>query len=196
MRLGTKQALFAAAAGVLAVSCVIGPEEAYDAEMEEEGSLDGAITVDTSAVYTLVGTQSNKCVEIRGGSTGSSAAAQIATCNGTTRQQFRAESMGGGYFRLKNVNSGLCLGTNGGSNADGATIVQSGCGTAGSQQFQFIDVASNVQRVMVRSSGKALDVMGLATADGTGLQQWNWANGANQKFSLRAVGSSSSSSSS
>jgi polyhydroxybutyrate depolymerase len=191
MRFGTKQSLLAAATGILAVSCVIGPEEAYDAEIEEEGSLDNAITIDTSAVYTIVGIQSNKCVEIRGGSTASSAAAQIATCNGATRQQFRAESMGSGYFRLKNVNSGLCLGTNGGSAADGATIVQSACGTAGSQQFQFVDVATNVQRINVRSSGKALDVMGHATADGTSLLQWPWWNGGNQKFSLRAVGSDS-----
>ncbi|WP_437662674.1 RICIN domain-containing protein [Sorangium sp. So ce1182] len=173
MRLGTKQALFAAAAGVLAVSCVIGPEEAYDAEIEEEGSLGGAITVNTSAVYTIVGTQSNKCVEIRGGSTASSAAAQIATCNGTTRQQFRAESAGGAFYRLKNVNSGLCLAVNGSSTADGAAIVQSACnGSAWSQQFEFIDVASGVQRIMGRASGKALDVMGRATTDGTGLQLW------------------------
>ncbi|WP_437618219.1 endo-1,4-beta-xylanase [Sorangium sp. So ce1151] len=196
MRFGFKHALLAAATGILAVSCVI-DQEPYEGESEEGESLEGAITVDTSAVYTIVGQQSNKCVEIRDGSTAGSAAAQITGCNGTTRQQFRAESAGGTFYRLKNVNSGQCLAVNGSSTADGATIVQSACnGSAWSQQFEFIDVASGVQRIMGRASGKALDIMGRSTADGTGLQQWTWSNGDNQKFSLRVAGSGSSSSSS
>ncbi|WP_437679093.1 RICIN domain-containing protein [Sorangium sp. So ce131] len=198
MRFASRRALHLAATGLLAVSCVTIPE---GSDSEEGDALEEGLTIDPSAVYTIVGVQSNKCVEIRGGSTAASTAAQIAACNGTTRQQFRVESAGSGYFRLRNVNSNLCLGASGGATANGTAIVQASCDSSRSQQFSFVDLPGGTQRVTIRSSGKALDVTGRATADGTALQQYSWSNTDNQKFSFRVVsgtgtGSTSSSSSS
>ncbi|AUX37125.1 MULTISPECIES: RICIN domain-containing protein [Sorangium] len=193
MRFGTMQALLAAATGILAVSCVIDPEEAYDAETEEGGSLDGAITIDTGAVYTIVGVQSGKCVEVAGGSTADGAGLQIASCNGSTRQQFRVESADGGYYRIRNVASNRCLDVANASTSDGARVQQYSCWNGQNQQWSFTDVTGGV-RLTARHSGKSLDVGG--SADGAALQQWGWANGDNQKFSLRTGGGGASSSSS
>ncbi|WP_437324469.1 RICIN domain-containing protein [Sorangium sp. So ce381] len=189
MRFGTKQSLLAAATGILAVSCVIGPEGAYDAELEEAGSLEGAITIDANAVYTIVGVQSGKCVQVAGGSTADGAAMQIASCNGSTRQQFRMESAGGGYYRIRNVNSNRCMDVAGASTSDGAAIQQYSCWTGTNQQWSFTDVTGGVVRLTARHSGKSLDVYGRGTADGTAVIQWASNGGTNQQFRLTPVGS-------
>ncbi|WP_437579338.1 RICIN domain-containing protein [Sorangium sp. So ce887] len=189
MRFGTKQSLLAAATGILAVSCVIGPEGAYDAEIEEAVSLEGAITIDTSAVYTIVGVQSGKCVQVAGGSTADAAAMQIASCNGSTRQQFRMESAGGAYYRIRNVNSNRCMDVAGASTSDGAAIQQYSCWTGQNQQWSFTDVAGGVVRLTARHSGKSLDVHGRGTADGTAVIQWASNGATNQQFRLTPVGS-------
>ncbi|WP_441290293.1 RICIN domain-containing protein [Sorangium sp. KYC3313] len=177
------------ATGIFAVSCVIGPDGAYDAEIEEAGSLEGAITIDTSAVYTIVGVQSGKCVQVAGGSTADAAAMQIASCNGSTRQQFRMESAGGGYYRIRNVNSNRCMDVAGASTSDGAAIQQYSCWTGRNQQWSFTDVASGVVRLTARHSGKSLDVYGRGTGDGTAVIQWASNGGTNQQFRLTPVGS-------
>src|SRR5688572_27382035 len=87
------------------------------------------ITIDTSAVYTITGVQSGKCVEVAGGSTTAGAGLQIASCNGTTRQQFRMEATDSGFYRIKNVNSGQCADVEAVSTADGARVQQYFCWT-------------------------------------------------------------------
>ena len=148
-----------------------------------------SITIDTSAVYTITGVQSGKCVEVAGGSTTAGAGLQIASCNGTTRQQFRMEATDSGFYRVKNVNSGQCADVESMSTADGARVQQYYCWTGANQQWSFSDVSSGSVRITARHSGKALDVYGLGTADGTRLIQWPWHGGTNQQFRVIRVGS-------
>lgn len=147
-----------------------------------------ALSVTAGQAYTITGVQSGKCVEIAGGSTANLAQAQIASCNGTTRQQFRFEDQGGGYFRLRNVNSNLCLDVEGASTTAGARVIQWTCGTAQNQQWRMADISSTVTQFIARHSGQAMDVYGAGTADGTRLIQWTLTTGAtNQQFRLTAV---------
>ena len=149
----------------------------------------GTITVDVNAVYTLVGVQSGKCVEVQSGSTTAGARLDIATCASAPRQQWRAESMGAGLYRLRNVNSGLCADVSGASTTDGAAVIQWACGTGANQQWSFADVSSGIERITARHSGKVMDVTGHATADGTLLEQWTSNAGANQQFRVSTMGS-------
>lgn len=167
---------------VLATGC--GAPDDMDTETIPE-----ALSVTGGQAYTITGVQSGKCVEIAGSSTANSAQAQIASCNGTTRQQFRFEDQGGGYFRVRNVNSNLCLDVEGASTTAGAHIIQWTCGTAQNQQWRMGDISSTVTEFIVRHSGQAMDVSGAGTADGTRLIQWTVsASATNQQFRLTAVG--------
>ncbi|HEY6555736.1 MAG TPA: endo-1,4-beta-xylanase [Polyangiaceae bacterium] len=161
-----------------------GPAEEFGSE-----SATDSITIDTSVAYTITGVQSGKCVEVAAGSTTASAALQIATCNGTTRQQFRMEPTDSGFYRIKNVNSGQCADVEGASTADGARVQQYHCWTGTNQQWSFSDVSTGVVRISARHSGKSLDVTGNGSADGTRLIQWPLHGGANQQFRLARVGS-------
>ena len=162
-------------------ACAGLPEEGEEAV----GQSESAIQIGTG-IYTLVGLQSGKCAQVQGGSTASLARLDIATCNGSTRQQFRAEAMGSGFYRLRNVNSNLCVDVSGASTADGAAIVQYACGNGFNQQWSFTDVAGG-ERITARHSGKSLDVTGRNTADGTLLAQWRSNGGDNQVFKLQAL---------
>lgn len=61
---------------------------------EDVGTAVSDIAINAAATYNLVGVQSNKCVDVVGASTASLARLDIATCNGSTHQQFRAEAVG------------------------------------------------------------------------------------------------------
>jgi hypothetical protein len=147
------------------------------------------ITFTADANYNLVGVQSGKCVDVAGASSASSASLEIATCDGSTHQQFHIEAQGSG-FRMRNLNSNLCADVSGASTADGAKVVQFACGTGQNQEWSFTDLAGGAERITALHSGKALDVTGASGAQGALLQQWPVNNGGNQKFRLQAVGAS------
>ena len=151
-----------------------------DAPAEEEASVSAAITFTPGASYTLVGVQSNKCVGVA--STASATRLDLETCTGTANQRFRPESMGGGFFRMRNELSGLCVDVSGASTADGAAVIEFACGTQTNQQWSFTDITGGSERVTARHSGKVLDVTGQATADGTLIEQFTSNNGSNQHF--------------
>jgi polyhydroxybutyrate depolymerase len=190
MRFVFKVALPMAMTSAIAASCIIAMEKG------DVTSPAGGIAIDTTATYTIVGVPSGKCVDVVGASTQSLADLEIAACNGATHQQFRAQSMGNGFFRLQNVNSGLCADVTGASRAAGAKLIQYACGAGASQQWSFTDITTGIERITSRNSSLVLDVTGQRTADGTPLEQWTSNGGANQEFRLEVVGKSRSSSSS
>jgi len=147
---------------------------------EPEALASSAITLNTSVSYTLVGVQSSKC--IGAASTASGTQLDLETCTGTANQRFRPESMGGGFFRLRNELSGLCADVSGVSVADGAAVIAFACGTGLNQQWSFTDITGGSERVTARHSGKVLDVTGQASADGTPIEQFTSNNGVNQHF--------------
>ncbi len=113
---------------------------------------------------------------------------QIASCNGSTRQQFRMESAGGGYYRIRNVNSNRCMDVAGASTSDGAAHPAIFLLDRDNQQWSFTDVASGAVRLTARHSGTSLDVYGRGTADGTAVIQWASNGGTNQQFRTHARG--------
>jgi hypothetical protein len=158
--------------------CVIG-----EAPAQDEALVSADITFTPGAAYTLVGVQSNKCIGVANAASGTRL--DLETCAGTANQRFRPESMGGGFFRMRNELSGLCVDVSGASTADGAAVIEFACGTQTNQQWSFTDITGGSERVTARHSGKVLDVTGQATADGTLIEQWTSNNGGNQHFVMR-----------
>ncbi|WP_437319434.1 endo-1,4-beta-xylanase [Sorangium sp. So ce385] len=167
------------------VAC--GPVDQLDEAEFDFGDAAESVTIDTAATYTITGVQSGKCVEVAGGSTADGAGLQIATCNGSARQQFRMESAGGGYYRIRNVGSDRCMDVTSASTTDGARVQQYACWTGENQQWSFTDVTGGAVRLTARHSGKSLDVYGRGTADGTAVIQWASNGGTNQQFRLAPV---------
>ncbi len=165
------------ALGVFGTGCMT--DRNFD---EAEASASAEITLDPTASYFLVGVQSNKCVSPVGGSTASGTRLDIEPCTGIANQRFRPESMGGGFFRLRNELSGLCLDVSGVSLLDGAAVILFGCSTGFNQQWSFADITGGSERMTARHSGKVLDVTGAVTTTGTLVEQWSSNGGANQHF--------------
>lgn len=153
---------------------------------EDWDSVDQSV-VQTGVTYNIVGVHSNKCVEIAGGSTSNGALVQIATCNDSPRQQFRFESMGSGYHRIRNVGSNRCIDIEGASTQNAARVLQWDCHGNANQQFLAHDRGNTVHELVARHSGQALDVNGRGTADGTAIIQWPLTGATNQQFRLTPV---------
>jgi len=151
-----------------------------DAPAEHESVVSADITFTPGASYALVGVQSNKCVGTA--STASGTRLDLESCTGTANQRFRPESMGGGFFRMRNELSGLCIDVSGALTTDGAAVIAFACGTQTNQQWSFADITGGSERITARHSGKVLDVTGQATADVTPIEQFTSNNGANQHF--------------
>ena len=151
---------------------------------DAEASATAEIILDPTASYSLVGVQSNKCVGPVGGSTTSGTRLDIEPCTGVANQRFRPESMGGGFFRLRNEVSGLCLDVSGVSPFDGAAVILFACSTGLNQQWSFADITGGSERMTARHSGKVLDVTGAVTTTGTLVEQWSSNGGANQHFTM------------
>jgi hypothetical protein len=130
----------------------------------------------------LIAKFSGKVADITGASTADGALAIQGPWNGGVNQQFRADPVGGGYYRLISLNSGLVLTVADASTADGAQIVQKPWNGGDSQLFRPEALGDGYYRLIAKHSGKVLDVFGASTADGTKLIQWTWGAGDNQRW--------------
>ncbi|MFY0578958.1 RICIN domain-containing protein [Cystobacter fuscus] len=155
---------------------------------EAIGELVGAISVDTSKTYNIVGVGSDKCVQPKGGNTGAGTEAVISTCSGGVAQRFQFITQSGGYYSIKNVSSGLCLDVTDASTSNGALIKQWSCSSGTYQQFLVEDTGGGTVKLTARHSGLVIDVIGGGTSNGTGLHQWGWGGSTNQTFKLVASG--------
>ena len=110
----------------------------------------------SSAVGTIVGAASGKCLGDVGGSTTLKTAADIHTCNGTTPQSWTAESNG----TLVDGN-GLCLSITGSSTSAGAVADIYTCNGSAPEQW----TVESGGTIVNNSSGLCLSVTNGATAD-------------------------------
>ncbi|MGC7096784.1 RICIN domain-containing protein [Amycolatopsis lurida] len=130
----------------------------------------------------LISKSSGKTADITGASTAAGAVAVQGSWNGGASQQFRADPVGGGYYRLVSLNSGHVLTVADASTADGAQITQGPWNGGDSQLFRPEPLGDGYFRLTAKHSGKVVDVSGGSTADGTKLIQWSWTSAANQRW--------------
>ncbi|WP_173152752.1 RICIN domain-containing protein [Phytohabitans suffuscus] len=136
-----------------------------------------AVTVTASPAaaqnyITIKALHSGKCLDVVGGSTSDGARIQQWTCNLSTQQIWRTETVDGYRFRLVNAKSGKCLDVQSASTADGAVVQQWTCTGAANQVFYNDSGQPNSYRLRIRHSGKCLDVAGASFGDGARIQQW------------------------
>lgn len=129
-----------------------------------------------------VAKHSGRVLDIAGGSTANGAQLTQWDYHGGGNQIFRAEALGGGYFRFVVQNSGRVLDVYGGSTENGAQIIQWDWHGGNNQQFSIQPLGDGHHRIMARHSGKAFDVYGGSTDNGARIIQWPWHGGNNQRW--------------
>ncbi|MDI1462199.1 RICIN domain-containing protein [Catellatospora sp. KI3] len=110
----------------------------------------------------IIGTGSNRCVDVSGGRFEDGTKIQLWDCHGgpEVRWTWRGQ-------QLVNSRTGKCLDIAGNATAEGTRVQQWTCNTAGGQLWQFVN--GNLRNPQ---SGKCLDADAWGTANGTQLIIW------------------------
>ena len=135
----------------------------------------------------MVARHSLKVTDVQGGSTANGALAIQWPYHGGENQAFRADALGGGWFRLVALHSTKVLDVEGGSTANGARLLQWPWHGGDNQQFRIEGLGDGYARIVARHSGRALDVAGASTANGAQILQWDYHGGNNQRWLLAAA---------
>ena len=128
-------------------------------------------TTGTSSTSTLVGAQSNRCLDLPAGNTANGTAIKIYDCNGGSNQRWTYTS--GRQLQVL----GKCLDVSGQSSTPGAAVTLYDCNGGTNQQWTF----SNGTIVGVQS-GLCLEVKGQATANSSVVDVWTCNGGSNQRW--------------
>ena len=139
-----------------------------------------------AGVYQVANVNSNKCLDVLGGSTANNAAVQQNTCGTGNNQKWQIESLGAGLYKLKAVHSGRLLSIGQSNMANGAKTIQWDDGTYIDQKWA-IQASGSSYKLVVSHSGKCLDVSNGSTANGLQLQQWTCDGTIAQQFKLKAL---------
>ncbi|MGY4911365.1 RICIN domain-containing protein [Micromonospora aurantiaca (nom. illeg.)] len=124
----------------------------------------------------------DKCVEVQGGSTASSAQVQVYTCatwgGGVTplHQRWIFRPTSSGYQRIVNGKTGMCANIKGSTDVNSTKIVQYNCGGSGTLNDQwypqFVRKIGGFDFYQFKSRlnpAKCLNVQGSTTSDGSDL---------------------------
>jgi hypothetical protein len=138
--------------------------------------------------YTFTARHSGKVLNVSGAATGDGGDVVQSIGVGSQSQKWTAYHLGGGWFKLVNVNSGKVLEVAGMNGGDGGNVVQWSWLNNYGQQWRFADsgVAGHVS-LYNRNSGKVVDVYGISTADGADVVQWTDFRGDNQRWAPAEV---------
>lgn len=146
-------------------------------------------TFSGTGTFLLVAKISDKCLDIKNGSTENGGQIQQWSCYAGHNQVWRLIPAGGGVYQIRSFATGKCLDVEGSSKADGARIQQWACNGTSAQLFCIEETESGSYRIVSKASGKALDISGRSVDDGAWVQQWGISNASNQSFSLKPVAS-------
>lgn len=148
------------------------------------GDITGRSMLVTRHDYALVGVQSGKCIGAPPDLPTAGAALEIATCDGSKRQQFKLEPRSARSYRLRNRATGMCLDVQGASTSAGAAVIQFPCNEGHNQRWAFTRLAPHVYEVTAVHSNQQLDVKEGGVKDGAQLEQWDTNHADNQRFRL------------
>ncbi|MFC1426689.1 RICIN domain-containing protein [Streptacidiphilus sp. N1-12] len=139
--------------------------------------------------YTVVNSNSGKCVDARAAATANGTAVQQYTCNATAAQNWVFTATSGGYFQVGSAPSPAQVwDVTNVSTADSAPIQLWAYGGGNNQQWLPVAESTGTYHFVNRNSGKCLDVPAASTADSTQLQQYTCNGTAAQSFTLNGGG--------
>ncbi len=145
----------------------------------------GGVTLpDSTDSYYIVNRNSEKALNVRGGSASDSAVIEQYSNGGWDSQKWKFISAGSGYYRIENVRSGKVLDISGKSTADGAACIQYTYNGGYNQMWQLVESSDGYFKIKNRNSGKILDINAMSVADGAECIQYTDNGGWNQMWSF------------
>ncbi|WP_063775169.1 ricin-type beta-trefoil lectin domain protein [Streptacidiphilus anmyonensis] len=125
---------------------------------------------------SVVGAQSQRCLDVANQSVSAGAGVDVWDCNGGANQKWSLSADGS----IEGTQSGLCLDVANQSTSPGATVDMWPCNGGANQKWTVQSDGS----IVGRQSGLCLDVAGQATGNGTGVDLWTCDGAGNQRWSL------------
>lgn len=104
-----------------------------------------------------------------------------------TRDIWDITDLGGGEYRIKNVDTGMILQIDQESHANGALLTVGAATGAANQRFAFLTADMNNYRIIASNSGKAVDIPWGTDDENVIIQQWRYTQLNFQKWYLEKV---------
>jgi mannan endo-1,4-beta-mannosidase len=139
-------------------------------------------TVLPNVPYTIINTNSNRCVEVAGSKTANGSSVQQNICGSAqSNQEWRFVPAGDGYYQVENINA-----------VNGVWDVRQGSnllqiyqyGAAPNQQWMPVSLGNGTFKFVVKSSAKCLDVPGASTSNYVPLQAYTCNGTGAQSYQL------------
>ncbi len=141
-----------------------------------------------TGLFTIMGAQSGKSLDIANGSTSQGALIILNAVDGLREQEWQFVPVAGGYYLILNAFTGQALDNTNGSTSNGNLIQQYANLGDANQQWSLVPVDDVHYQIANRASGKVLDVTGGSTANGTFIQQWSANSNPQQLWTLVPAG--------
>jgi alpha-glucosidase len=168
------------AASVIGV--VIGLTLAFGCGVQSQSSIESETAVEaglTFASSTIVGRQSNRCLDVKGSSTTNGTQAQLWDCNRASSQSWTYDSS-----KQLVVYGNKCLDAYGQGTSNGTSVIIWDCHGGANQQWN-VNADGTISGVQ---SGLCLDAQNAQTANGTKIILWACGTGDNQKWTVSGGG--------
>jgi Ricin-type beta-trefoil lectin domain-like len=144
--------------------------------------------VKANHTYRFTARHSGKVFDVDGARTIDGANVHQWQWVGVDAQKWTAYHLGGGWWKVVNVNSGKVLELAGMSTADGGNVQQWSWVNNYGQQWRFADSGvSGYVSLYNRNSGKVVEVYGISTANAANVVQWGDWRGDNQRWAPTEV---------
>jgi glucosylceramidase len=149
--------------------------------------------IDSSKWYSVVNTNSGKCVDAKNGGTSNGTGVQQWTCSaGNTNQQWQFVPTDSGFYKVVARNApalGWDVTGGAGATGNGVPIQLWTYGGGTNQQWKPVAHTGGTYTFSPRNNtNECLDVTNVSTADGAGIQQWSCTGGVAQSFTLTVQG--------
>lgn len=152
-----------------------------------------AQSIDNGMYEIQTALNSNKLLDVSGGSTANSANIQIWGRSEVNQQKFNVTHVGNNYYTIQAVHSKKSLDVAGAGKTNGTNIQQYASNNSDAQKWLIKDLGDGYYSIISKCNGLYLDVAGASTKDGTNVQIYKGNNTASQKFRFvktTAVGTS------
>ena len=127
---------------------------------------------------------SNKVLDIAGGSTANNANVQIWSKSNVNQQKFQITHLGSNYYTIQAVHSKKVLDVAGAGKNNGTNVQQYTGNSSEAQKWLIKDWGDGTYSILSKCNSLYLDVAAASTKDGTNVQMFKGNNTASQKFRL------------
>lgn len=142
---------------------------------------------DPNAYYKIINLNSNKALDVAGGSYSAGASVIQWPYTGSDNQQWKIENVGSGQYKIISKRSNLALDVNGAATTSGASMIQWGYSGSSNQKWTLEFISKGAHKLTNVNSGKSLDVSGSSLLEAASIVQETFAGDLDQQWAIVKV---------